>query len=105
MQAAQGISYRLFIGFCVTAEVRSQLSQSALWKEAQIVSGLNPQGYKVVRFGDKDYLGLYLQRSCISLNELLPIEETLRCALREFCPHLKQQDQISIRIFSQPFIH
>lgn len=98
-----GLTYQLFVGFPLSSELRIQLIRSHAWKESQII---NPNGEKTLRqvhFEDKDFLGRYLPKAELSMNDLAALETSLRDELHALCPQYKQE-KLPIRIFSQTFI-
>lgn len=98
---ANSVTFRLFIGFLITPELKMELSRNARWKEAEITLQKN---LEKVRFDEKEYIGRYLDSLILPLKDLPAIEKTFYADFTSLFPEFKQ-DRLSLRLFSQPFIH
>lgn len=98
---ANSLTFRLFIGFPITSELKMELNRSAKWKEAEITLQKNLER---VHFDDKEYIGRYLESPILALKDLPGIEQSLYTDFKDLFPEFKQ-DRLSLRLFSQPFIH
>jgi len=96
-----GINFRLFAGCLMTSELRMQLNQSSLWKQAKIAPSL--QDLIETHFQEKDFIGLFLQSDKIQLEELRQIEKKISQVLKTYCPQFPSE-KIKILVFSQVFI-
>lgn len=98
---AKSVTFRLFIGFPITSELKMELTRNVKWKEAEITLQKN---LRKVRFDEKEYLGRYLDSPTLALKDLPALEENLYADFKNLFPEFKQ-DRLSLRLFSQPFIH
>lgn len=90
---------KLFLGCCLTSEMRMHLDKSIQWKHATIMA----EGLQVVHYQGKDYLGLYLDAKKASLQELNALQKSIQVQLHMYCPKL-ETDHIEICIFPQVFL-
>lgn len=98
---ANSLTFRLFIGFPITSELKMELNRNAKWKEAEITLQKN---LEKVHFDEKEYLGRYLDSSVLALKDLPEVENSLHTDFTNLFPEFKQE-RLSLRLFSQPFIH
>lgn len=78
-----------------------ELNRNSKWKEAEITLEKN---LEKVRFDEKEYLGRYLDSRVLALKDLPEIEESLHTDFTNLFPEFKQE-RLSLRLFSQTFIH
>lgn len=97
----KGLCYRLFVGCVITAELRLQLDQSPVWKQARVAK--SSQDLVETHFHEKDYIGLLIDKDNANLNELPPIESKILQALNNYCPDFASE-KIKVLVFSQVFI-
>jgi hypothetical protein len=98
---ANSLTFRLFIGFPITSELKMELNRNAKWKEAEITL---QKSLEKVPFDDKEYIGRYLESPILALKDLPALEESLYADFKSLFPEFKQE-RLSLRLFSQPFIH
>lgn len=100
------LTFRLFIGFPITSELKMEMNHNSKWKEIEILKNQNETGKSLqrVHFDDKEYLGHYLDCPILSLKDLPVIEENFHASFKEIFPEFKQ-DRLSLQLFSQVFVH
>ena len=104
ISTTSGITLRLFIGCLISSELRMHLAHSSKWKELKFTLENAPQQMQLVHFKKKEYIGHYLDNALLSLKDVAHYEKLLRSALQEICPEYPHE-KLTLRIFSQPFIH
>lgn len=102
MQIENQIKCKLFAGYVISSELRLQLNQSSLWKQAKIAPSI-PHDLEEIHFHQKDYIGHFLTQSCVTLSELKKLEDQISQTLKSYCPHFSSE-KIRIIVFSQLFI-
>lgn len=98
---ANRVTFRLFIGFSITSELKMEMTRNAKWKEAEITL---QKSLEKVRFDEKEYVGRYLDSPVLALKDLPALEESLYKDFQDYFPEFKQ-DRLTLRLFSQAFIH
>jgi hypothetical protein len=101
MQTENRVKIRLFAGCVVTSELRLQLNQSLLWKQASIAP--NRHDLEQTHFHQKDYIGLFLKEDKISLDDLEKVEANVLHYLKAYCPQFASE-KLRILVLSQVFI-
>lgn len=98
----KSVQYKLFAGFKVNLALKNALTNSRKWQEAAFDKKITP--LKEVKHKDMTFIGIYLDSSSLSLQEIAELEERLQNELsilsNEYTP-----EPLSLRFFSQPFIH
>ncbi len=99
----QHVALKLFLGCLLTPDIEIRLKQSFNWKQSRInpVDTIKP--LSETYFQDKKYLGFFLDKPSISLNDLGFIEKEYRASLVYYCSDLSFEN-IRLFIFSQIFI-
>jgi hypothetical protein len=101
--AEKGITFKLFAGFLVNAELRMHMRLSPQWKEQEILQKNALNDLKLVHFNDMDYLGIYLERTRITLQEIDSLETRIRKSLKDLFPKYPS-DTLNLYLFTQAFI-
>jgi hypothetical protein len=82
---------RLFLGALVTPQLRHQLRSAAL------------SLLQYTHYEGGEYIGIPLERSCLSLSQLKEIEEQLKEQLLHQCPQLPVHS-LSLALFTQTVV-
>lgn len=101
-QVENKIQFKLFAGCVITSELRLQLDQSPLWKQAKIGPAIQNDLVET-HFNEKNYIGLFLTHDQITLSELKLIEDKILHAINAYCPQFASE-KIKVLVFSQIFI-
>ena len=102
-QTDQRVKVKLFVGLLVNSEVRMHLNQSQQWKQDQVVRSSDGQELQVLRYQDKDYVGLVLEQEMMPLGQLKDKETWVREALERYCPELGVEN-MKVYVFPQIFL-
>lgn len=102
-ETSQGVQVKLFVGLLVSSEVRMHLNQSELWNQDQVVKSEDGQEMKVLRYQDKEYVGIMLEEKQLGLEELRSKENEVRDALMRYCPELGVE-AMKVYVFPQIFL-
>ena len=95
-----GLQIKFFIGALETGELQANLAHSEPWKEAC----LDPAtGISRVPFGDKAYIGYWIEKASIPVPEAKAMEMKLREQLHLYCPKLNVE-KLNISLFPQLFV-
>lgn len=95
---------KIFIGFPVTGELKSELSQSREWNLLKILPKSERKKITEVHFQNKEFLGTYLpDNEQHTVQSIYKAEKELRLVLLDLCPKLHIEKQHSI-LFTQPFL-
>jgi hypothetical protein len=84
----------------VTSELRMHLNKSKTYKQAKI--GVD-QDLIEAHYHEKDYIGKYLEKSHVTMNELKALEAEMKTKLEFYCAHYNV-DGASLFIIPQVFI-
>jgi len=95
---------KIFIGFPLTGELKSELSQSREWNLLKILPKSERMKITEVHFQNKEFLGTYLpDNEQHTVQSIYRVEKELRLVLLGLCPKLHIEKQHSI-LFTQPFL-
>ena len=94
----------IFVGFPINAEIAHDLGKNSAWKEAIITRHERPQEIQEIIFQDKKYIGRYILKKKISMEEI-EVEETLiRTRLCDFIP-IQKTEILKLQIIAQLFLY
>ena len=93
----------IFIGFQVNPEIAHDLSKNMLWKETIITRHITPLEIQEIVFQDKKYIGRYIQKTKISMDEIEAEEKAIRIRLEDFIEESKVA-ALPLQIFTQQFL-
>lgn len=91
---------KLFIGTLLTREIKTLLQGSPSWKQVSIGQQDPVSSLILTHYQNHEYLGRFLERDPIALNEVRNDENLIRSTLSKHCPSLNPS-AISIVIFPQ----
>jgi len=96
------MSVKLFIGFEVTSEMRSQLHRSKAWQQASV---LNPAERDLIEINHHghSYVGRFLPQDRIILSDVRANDAIAKKALKHYCPDC-DLDEMTLRILPQVFV-
>lgn len=97
------VSTRIFVGFLITAELKMHLNLSIKWKHANILGKKSKDILQEVHFHGKDFIGLYVPDTKLTVSSLLEYEKNIKQQLHTFCPKVEIENVDSI-VFPQVFI-
>lgn len=98
------VTIKLFAGLYLSSEIRMNLNQSKIWKQASIASGDKAHSELIeVHHHGKDYLGCYLPSPKITLAQLNEINDQIKMSLKSYCPDLDPENA-KVCIFAQVFV-
>lgn len=102
-KTANQVTLRLFIGCLLTSEIKMHLNQSNQWKHLVISPTKSENDLVEVHYRGKDYLGSYLPRDTLSIDDLKKIEKPIKQSLKAYCPGLEVEN-LKLQIFAQVFV-
>lgn len=95
---------KIFLGFPLSGELKSELSQSKEWNLLKILPKSDRKKIIEAHFQNKEYLGTYLPDGELHTVEMIcKAEKEMRQMLLTLCPKLHSEKLHSI-IFTQPFL-
>ena len=97
------VTSRIFVGCLFTSEIRMYLVQNIAWKQAKISATMDSDKLVEVHYEGKDYLGRYIDASCVTLEYLEKMGEEIVTAIHNYC-HQVSKDSLKYYIFSQLFV-
>lgn len=100
-ELASRVKLKIFTGCVITSELRMHLHQSSLWKQAKIDPSI--EDLNEARFHDKDYIGAFLTKEEVSLQDIKEVEKKILQQLKTYCPQYPL-NKIQLLIFSQVFV-
>lgn len=102
-ETGQRVQVKLFVGLLVSSEVRMHLNHSELWKQDQVVKSEDGREMQVLRYQEKEYVGIMLNDRQLSLEALRTWEGEVRDALARYCPELGTE-AMKVYVFPQLFL-
>lgn len=98
------VQVKLFVGFRLTAELKMHLNQSSNWKIDLVGNSTdNPNRLEEVHFQESSYIGKFISREKVTVQDLKEFEALTTKQLITYCPNLNQQ-ALKFCIFPQLFI-
>lgn len=97
------IATKIFIGFELSMEIRTQLGQCANWKQDQVSGKLSENDLSVVKYKEKEYVGRYIAYSTLPVKDVKKEAAEVSKKLASYCPEL-DVDQLTVQIFPQVFV-
>lgn len=97
------IVVKLFIGFPLRGELRSELKASKQWKESSLQTSGDRCPLEQTHLDGCDYIGCFSTISFLSIHDIKVIESEIRQHLLTLCPKLNI-DKLKMIIFPQIFI-
>lgn len=95
---------KIFIGFPLHGELKSELSQSKEWNLLKILPNAERKKILEVHFQNKEYLGIYLpDNEKHTVESICKAEKELCLIIQNLCPKLHIEKQHPV-IFTQPFL-
>lgn len=98
------VSVKLFIGCCVTPELKNHLSQSNEWKQASIMRATDQDVLTETHFQNKLYIGLYADDLFLTMHEIHAVHKKIIEQIHLYCPKLARSDKLPVFIFPQIFV-
>lgn len=97
------VAVKLFAGCLITTEIRIWLNQSSLWKQEKISPAVEGRRLVEVHYKEHDYIGCFLPKTMLTLEELRPTVRWIEQSLLQYCPELKSS-AVKICFFPQIFL-
>lgn len=97
-----GVSVKLFVGYEVTSEIRSQLHRSKAWQQTSVLSPSERDLIEVNHQGNH-YVGRFLPQDRLILSDVKENDALAKKALKNYCPDCNL-DEMPVRIFPQVFV-
>ena len=97
-----GIEVRIFIGFQLRHDIKLALERNIQWKNHQLTQQQkSPLHIHTEHYQKNEYLGFYVDKDRISLEELADYQKKLE---HELTPFLDSIERIKLKLFPQIFI-
>jgi hypothetical protein len=100
--AKNRISIKIFIGFRLSLDLKTQLNRSIEWKQAAIVHD-EEEFLEFIRFDETEYMGRYLKHPILTLKEIKDHAADIRKKLKIYVPEF-DMDNLQINLFPQVFV-
>lgn len=97
-------SKKLFIGFQINSHLKMHLNSSLEWSKAKELASKDEQNLTIIPYEGKEYIGFYLSKNRLTINQLMENERQLSEILQQYCPKL-DCSQLKSSVLSQYFIH
>lgn len=90
-----------FIGFFLSSSLKAQLSLGLAWREKKLALNVDTHDTLItVTIDAYDYLGFYVNHPALSIEEIAEHEDTLRKALKVYCP-ASDVEKLEIEVIAQ----
>ena len=94
---------KIYIGCHVNHYINLNLNNSDTWKHAKNFPIPDNFELTVIRYNEKDYIGMFLPNNKTPLKELRKWESHVRNKLSDYCPDINT-GVVKIKIFPQLFL-